>query len=376
MFGHPNTTIDNEHRREFVDACDELIKGLGNRARRIRVSALDNESLPSPRDRSAGALTIGAESQPSEATLHPGEESVDDNLKIFIAAPTADVRRDALRMASRLSQEGYVSVLPVLEDTYENAEEVLSAMLQGCVLAIHFLGSVPGRRIGAKGETQVALQHNLTQQAGIPVLACRRDDIAIEELDEAYQTILADFEIHETDFARFQSYTLGVLDDMKRADQARAAEEKRKRDRRNQGLVSAPLVMIDGDESDREKINVLSDIIAGLDAYAMPVGYLDDIEETLKDATRRHDGAVIIFGRDPASRVRALRHFERLLQDLACAQNVRMQRMALCNDMGPTRMPPKGPGCDILTLYDGVNEQEVRNFVEKLRVRMDQRDDF
>ena len=365
LYGHPSIAIDEKYRSDFVESCDDLIKGLRNRARRVRLEALEKDT-PATLCPRMDAL------ERSEPVTSPAQKALEDTMRVFIAVPTTDVRREAERMANRLTKEGYVSVLPVLDDGYEKVEETLAAMMQGCALMIHFLGLMPGRRIGPQGETQVALQYRLAKEVDLPVLACRRDDILFEELGEDYQQVLAGLEIHETDFARFQSYALGMLDDMKREGLARAEEDRRKQNRRSRGLVNAPLVMIDGDETDRAHVEALSDIIGGLDAYALPIGYLDDIEESLKDAASRHDGAIIIFGQNPASRIRARRHFEKLLQDFACARNVRMQRMALGNDMGPNKSPPRGPGCDILTLYDGVKEEEVRDFVEKLRVRMDQ----
>ena len=275
---------------------------------------------------------------------------------VFLAEATDDLETRREEVRRYLSQAG----LDVLPQTYYPRDDAglfaqaMNADLAKCKVFVQLLGAFPGRKQPAVPKGYPALQHELAQEAKIPILQWRSRDLDVSSVEDPIQRGLLNGETVRA--CGIEEFKQTVVEEARRP--ARAIPQRSK----------DVLVFVNNDSPDRELAQSVAELLLkeGVGsllplASGNPEEIRMDLEQNLLDC----DGLLLLYGATTASWVRSqLRQGRKIISQ----REQPLAAMAVCE--GP---PPDKVGLDLmlpdlqqLRCRGGVNPAPVRSFVASL----------
>lgn len=356
LYGHPLPELLSKEKMEYYDgALGRVVQSLETRGQEI---------LDERQQRDHGSLL-----------------NVLPNHDVFLASPTADVRREVEWLETALQNDGR-SVLRFDSRRHIagelNAEEAINLAISKCNLSIQILGASPGGKYKGSEQNSVPLQHELCGADERPFHVWLSPEVEIGQSDYVdYNEFLKAAQPHQSSFEEFVQYVLKKVEKV-----TRNAESGTRRDIKlgHAGIENQawPIVTLDVAQPDVE----ISDAIARAiqdQAYAETLDFdLDSarLEESVADS----DGIIFVYSDSRAGQKRTQSHFKvisryknlnsKALFDLAIGNG-------LDEDSAKNAPPyPRGPEVHVISIDKDkleVNPTELKKFLEEVKANAEHR---
>ncbi|MEM1162035.1 MAG: toll/interleukin-1 receptor domain-containing protein [Pseudomonadota bacterium] len=377
---HPDTDKILKHQSEHkftafwkTDPDTQISRPLGaplpskNEADLVEVFTLAQDAARGLRDRAAKIrLNRKMQAAITSAPVHGQAARGAGHVKVCFAAPTRDARELTDRLISRVSEHQYEIVRLDISGEAGGLADDLTAQMADCRFFVQMIGNFPGRPIGPERQAQILFQNavarDVAAETDMEVIAWRDREVPVEELGEDFEAAMQEIQPHNATFDSFQTYVTKLL-----AEAATDADIQTER-----GEVEMPWVILDGDPSDKDLILKLRGFLSQEQANVRIMSQEGgpELMKALADAPLQNDGAIVIYGREKSSQKRANTHFEILTRNLMKTENRNLTRPAVGNNAAEDAFYPMGPHWDVLHLYDGFDEAQVRDYLKTVRENM------
>lgn len=300
---------------------------------------------------------------------------------VCLAAPTVDVREEADRLATRLTNEGY-SVFRInygaTSHSFQSIKKTLETAIRKCDFYVQLLGGQDGRALeGTKSRTLVPAQHEVavacTEKMEPPqplVLLWQPLEFDENKVSGPYRKFLATVDKHTTNFQDFEEFLLKTIE--------RSAHGRKVID----AIIDArkasrlPAVAIDAAQSDARMARLMLENLE--DRVNVSLLPYEINRELLQDAAVTNDAVILVYGNTRDGQKRAVSHFPHILkfQRLSKLRSTSSsdQTLAISDGADDDDPPcPKGPGVLIIRVTGDEDELKVdtdalKSFLEKIGV--------
>lgn len=237
--------------------------------------------------------------------------------KVWIAAPTDDVRAHVKSLEGYLKQAGFTVVkaeAAVRMELGADAEKALAALLEDVDVFVQCFGQFAGGEFDDLNESVTALQHRVARQVAAarskPLLTWRSPDLALDSIaDEAYRALLVGSQA-----CGFEVFKRQAADRLQQPEQPRRISDVPKVNPREtavnwqQGSAGwggsglPPLICVSADKVDRQLGEDVLGLLGDLGVIAEPAPEPDEQPDT---TTWRHqyedklvgaDGLLVVCG--------------------------------------------------------------------------------
>ncbi len=282
-----------------------------------------------------------------------------DQHDVFIASPTADVKREAERLEEALKLDGY-SVLKFDPGQYvsknTDANEAVELAISKCDLAVQLFGAVPGGRMNDSELQSIPLQYDLIKSSGKTMFSWESSQFEHAEIGDNYREFLQTVQTHKSSYEDFEQYVLKQV-----AKKTKEVETLSDSD-------AEPIVSIDFAEPDTVIADILMNALTN-HASVMPLEFdlnCDRLEQAVSDS----DGIVMVYGNCRAGQKRTGAHFG-IVQRFKNRNRSAIFDLAIGNSQESHAAYPRGPNVHIfdidaekLVVDQGTLSEFVRNIKE------------
>jgi len=359
LLGYPQPRPETD--AEYYARVDDLARAVRDRLNRLIVdrkgSCVQNSIFRSEHSNHVETLRGKLNSGHTTPT-HPGSPAE----AVYLAEVTDDL--DPLRdeVQRYLHQFGY-RVLPSRWYPREPGEfrEAMQRDLQECLLFVQLIGPFAGKKPPGEIRSYAALQYEVAEQGGLPILQWR--DAALQTAgirDAEHSALLSGRHVQAVDLELFKRETV-----------SRAADEKRRREAAasaDEPAVDKAFIFINVGRDDLPITDELCNLLerSGY-SYALPMheGRPDEIRQDLEANLLDCDGLIVVYGEITEQWVREqLRQWRKVLY----RREKPLRALAVYEGPPPEkqRLGMRLPQMRVLDCRHGLQEEKVRGFLESL----------